>query len=161
MRAISVDRTSYKDASTKQTQDYRNFNHLSAPIYYGYFDNRSWFRAGFVGAGRWFRLMPRRGPWSAAIPAASRAVDHCGRAGASRPTDAQRFGPALKRRGDWPGSGSTSGSRRAKPIREADPTGQVMMRARKGVVPFIQASKTPRGCVYRNPCPGLSNDGIG
>jgi hypothetical protein len=32
MRAISVDRMSYKDASTKQTQDYSDFNHFGAPI---------------------------------------------------------------------------------------------------------------------------------
>ncbi len=35
MRAISVDRMSYKDASAKQTQDYCDFNHFNAPIYYG------------------------------------------------------------------------------------------------------------------------------
>jgi hypothetical protein len=34
MRAISVDRMSYKDASAKQTQDYCDFNHFNAPIYY-------------------------------------------------------------------------------------------------------------------------------
>ena len=61
MRAISVDRMSYKDASAKQTQDYCDFNHFNAPIYYG-FDSRSWFRAGFVGAGKWFRLMLP--PWA-------------------------------------------------------------------------------------------------
>ena len=72
MRAISADRMSYKDASAKQTQDYCDFNHFNAPIYYGYVDSRSRFRAGFVGAGKWFRLMPRRGPWSAAIPASRR-----------------------------------------------------------------------------------------
>jgi hypothetical protein len=35
MRAISVDRMSYKDASAKQTQDYCDFNHFNAAIYYG------------------------------------------------------------------------------------------------------------------------------
>lgn len=35
MRAISVDRMSYKDASAKQTRDYCDFNHFNAPIYYG------------------------------------------------------------------------------------------------------------------------------
>jgi hypothetical protein len=33
MRAISVDRMSYKDASAKQTQDYRDFNHFNAPTF--------------------------------------------------------------------------------------------------------------------------------
>jgi hypothetical protein len=32
MRAISVDRMSYEDASAKQTQDYSDFNHFGAPI---------------------------------------------------------------------------------------------------------------------------------
>jgi hypothetical protein len=33
MRAISVDRMSYKDASAKQTQDYCDFNHFNAPTF--------------------------------------------------------------------------------------------------------------------------------
>jgi hypothetical protein len=33
MRAISVDRMSYKDASAKQTQDYCDFNHFDAPTF--------------------------------------------------------------------------------------------------------------------------------
>src|SRR5260370_6500872 len=41
MRAISVDRVSYNDASAKQTQDYCDFNHFNTPIYYGYVDSRS------------------------------------------------------------------------------------------------------------------------
>jgi hypothetical protein len=33
MRAISVDRMSYKDASAKQTLDYCDFNHFDAPTF--------------------------------------------------------------------------------------------------------------------------------
>ena len=33
MRAISVDRMSYKDASAKQTQDYCDFNHFNATTF--------------------------------------------------------------------------------------------------------------------------------
>jgi hypothetical protein len=33
MRAISVDRMSYKDASAKQTLDYCDFHHFDAPTF--------------------------------------------------------------------------------------------------------------------------------
>jgi len=92
MRAISVNRMSYKDASAKQTQDYRDFNHFNARIYYAYVDIRSRFRTGFVRAGKWFRLMPRRGPWSAAIPASRR--------GRSRRAAGERGGRDLEHQGE-------------------------------------------------------------
>jgi hypothetical protein len=63
MRAISVERMSYKDARAKQIQDYCDFNHFNAPIYYGYVDSRCWFQAGSFGAGKWPRLT-RPHPWS-------------------------------------------------------------------------------------------------
>jgi len=50
-------------ASAKQTQDYCDFNHFNAPIYYGYVDSRCWFQAGSFGAGKWPRLTPPH-PWS-------------------------------------------------------------------------------------------------
>jgi hypothetical protein len=68
MRAISVDRMSYKDASAKQTQDYCDrFNHLDAPYYwYVYEPIRV---SGRLLRGRKMVLMPAVGPWSAAIVA--------------------------------------------------------------------------------------------
>jgi len=54
MRAISVDRMSHKDASTKQTEDHSDFNHFGAPIFQWVVDSRSWFQAGFFRAEKWF-----------------------------------------------------------------------------------------------------------
>jgi hypothetical protein len=51
---------SCKDGSANQTEAYCDrFNHLDAPCYTtGTSDSRSWFQAGFFGAGKWFRLTP-------------------------------------------------------------------------------------------------------
>ncbi len=58
---ISVDRMSYKDSSAKQTQNRCDrFHHFDAPCFTtGTSVSRSWFRAGFIGSGKWFRRTGR------------------------------------------------------------------------------------------------------
>jgi hypothetical protein len=58
---ISVDRMSYKDTNAKQTQNRCDrFHHFDAPCFtIGTSNSRSWFRAGFIGSGKWFRRIFR------------------------------------------------------------------------------------------------------
>jgi len=52
---ISVDCMSDKDGDAKHTKDYGNhFNHFDGPLLIGACKGRSWFHAGFFGAGKWF-----------------------------------------------------------------------------------------------------------
>ena len=57
---ISVDCMSDKDGDAKHTKDYGNhFNHFDGPLLIGACKGRSWFHAGFFGAGKWFRSHSR------------------------------------------------------------------------------------------------------
>jgi hypothetical protein len=55
---------SYKDTNAKQTQNRCDrFHHFDAPCFTsGTSDSRSWFQAGFVGSGKWFRRFMPGGP---------------------------------------------------------------------------------------------------
>jgi hypothetical protein len=71
---------SYKDASTKQTQDYRDFNHFGAPHFImGTSIADPGFRPGFFGAEKWFRLTPAVGRGRPLSPAAPLRAGRPGR----------------------------------------------------------------------------------
>jgi hypothetical protein len=62
---------SYKDTNAKQTQNRCDrVHHFDAPCFtIGTSDSRSWFQAGFVGYGKWFRRIPEKSRVFLEVPA--------------------------------------------------------------------------------------------
>jgi hypothetical protein len=84
---------------------------LTPPTYYGYVASRSWFRAGFVGAGKWFRPVP---PWALVRPLSRPVVagDHRGQA-------AERGGEIVQDQRDGVDRQGEAWSSRSSPDRSA------------------------------------------